>query len=161
MALNKEIRMTLNNVILYVFMSKNKKSIIRNTIIVLVVIFMAYLVICMVLDCSIVGYKFRKIGSESMTPVIMVGDLCIIDVCTIEDIEVGDIICYRTDDIQNDIVHRVVGLDEKDNNIVLYTKGDNNKIDDEIDVTSDMLVGKIVGVLSLHRGVITDLSMAT
>ena len=57
--------------------------------------------------------------SGSMEPEIPTGSLCFID-CQQKDPDIGDIICYKTEDLS--ITHRVVGVTDSG----YITKGDSN-----------------------------------
>lgn len=88
------------------------------------------------------GYTLRIVVSGSMEPEIKVNSVSIVKICDINDIEVNDIVCFNY--IQ-DIVHRVIDKKVNESGIlVLNTKGDANDMPDSIEVTSDMIVGKVV-----------------
>ena len=92
-------------------------------------------------NTGVFGYTARVVISESMEPTIEKNTLSIVKIENIEDIKVNDIICFKYD---ADIIHRVVGIEHKNGKKILYTKGDNNTIEDNIEITEDMLVGKII-----------------
>lgn len=110
---------------------------------VLVTLFIVLVTIIMAL-CSqngLFGYTVRIVITGSMEPTIKVNSLNIVKICDIDEIEQGDIVCYT---YGKDIIHRATYIKQTSNGKVLTTQGDANKSSDGIDVTSDMLVGKVV-----------------
>lgn len=92
---------------------------------------------------TIVGtdyFAIRHVITESMEPAIEKDSIVVIKKCDIDSIKENDIICFKYGD--NDIIHRVISLDK---NKEIQTKGDNNKRNDDILVSSDMLVGVVIG----------------
>ena len=87
------------------------------------------------------GFTIRVIQSGSMEPILKTNSIVIVQMCDVESIEVGDIICFYDELLEIDIVHRVIGIDKEKWEIT--TKGDNNKYEDKERVTSDKLVGKV------------------
>ena len=75
----------------------------------------------------------------SMKPLITEGDILIIKKCDIEDVTTGDIIEFNVNNKK--IVHRVVNKKTNKKQILLTTKGDNNKSIDKDIVTKDNLTG--------------------
>lgn len=97
-------------------------------------------------NTTIFGYSPAIVQTGSMLPVIQIKGTIITKLGSIENCEVGDIIVYRFKDKQ--IVHRVISKNTVDDKIVIHTKGDNNKNEDMIDITSDMYVGKVVKIMN-------------
>ena len=97
-------------------------------------------------NTTMFGYSPAVVQSGSMLPLIKIKSTIVTKLGDIEDCEVGDIIVYKYQDIQ--IVHRVISKETVDNKIVIHTKGDNNKNEDMIDITSDMYVGKVVKIMN-------------
>lgn len=91
---------------------------------------------------SIPKYSLRIVVSGSMEPEIEVNSINIIKTCKPSKIKVNDIICFR---YTKDIIHRVVKIttDSKGQRHFV-TKGDANNDVDTIDITEDMLIGKLV-----------------
>jgi len=93
----------------------------------------------------------RVVVSESMVPVLNKGDIIFVVPCKIEDVDVGDIVAYRSK-LQNGevIAHRVVAKEEINATVILTTKGDaNTKTDQEYGedyVTSKNFFGKVLMV---------------
>lgn len=96
---------------------------------------------------TIGGYSMFRVVTGSMEPTISTGSLLLCKNTKIEDIEVGDIVCYRTkiSEIYGSIVtHRVVNKLKDDNgNIYLETRGDANVTSDPYYVDSWDLVGSV------------------
>lgn len=91
---------------------------------------------------SFLGYTARIVVTGSMEPEIKTNSITVIKMCNVDEIEKDDIICYN---YGQDIVHRVVEKTTNENNsVVLHTQGDNNKAPDNVDINSDMIVGKVV-----------------
>lgn len=114
-----------------------RKEIVRSILswIVLVVIVVLSLI-------AIVGtdyFAIRHVITESMEPAIEKDSIVVIKKCDIDSIKENDIICFKYGD--NDIIHRVISIDK---NKEIQTKGDNNKRNDDILVSSDMLVGVVI-----------------
>lgn len=81
--------------------------------------------------------------SNSMEPEIKVNTLIFVRRESIENIAVGDIICFKNTSGKN-IVHRVVSINNNDNKeVFIYTKGDNNKDTDNSVVTKANYIGKV------------------
>ena len=97
-------------------------------------------------NTTMFGYSPAVVQSGSMLPLIKIKSTIVTKLGDIEDCEVGDIIVYKYQHIQ--IVHRVISKETVDNKIVVHTKGDNNKNEDMIDITSDMYVGKVVKIMN-------------
>lgn len=74
---------------------------------------------------GVFGVRPVVILTNSMQPAIKPGDLVIIKTCSIEDVDVGDIIEFQSDNYQ--VIHRVVDITKNKIQIQLTTKGDNNK----------------------------------
>lgn len=90
---------------------------------------------------NVIKYRPIIVISGSMEPTIKTYSVSIVKHCNIDDVDIGDIIVYKYNNMQ--IVHRVIDRDSLDNDY-LVTKGDANIYPDEIRVTSNMIVGKVV-----------------
>lgn len=97
-------------------------------------------------NTTIFGYSPAIVQTGSMLPVIQIKSTIITKLDNIENCEVGDIIVYKFQDKQ--IVHRVISKNTVDDKIIIHTKGDNNKNEDMIDITSDMYIGKVVKIMN-------------
>lgn len=96
---------------------------------------------------SIAGKSLFRVVTGSMEPTVPTGALLVADKRDIEEIEPGDIICFRSVDAQTRgwiITHRVVDRMEEDGQICLETKGDANSVVDVSYVTGSNLIGKVI-----------------
>lgn len=93
------------------------------------------------------GYTPAVVQSGSMLPTIDIKGTVLIHKESIEKCKENDIIVYRYYDKL--IVHRVVYKGEIDGKIVVHTKGDNNDLEDKIDITEDNYYGRVVSILNL------------
>ena len=88
------------------------------------------------------------IASPSMLPTIKVNDAVIIKQVKNDDLQVGDIITFKNDDLNVDgytITHRIVGKEQAaTGEYVYYTKGDNNYSEDAGIVRDEDIYGKVV-----------------
>ena len=70
------------------------------------------------------GYHPSLIGSNSMTPKLLVGDIVIARDVPIEIIKVGDVITFQQEGVT--IVHRVIEINNNAGQIIFITQGDAN-----------------------------------
>ncbi|MFA9424556.1 MAG: signal peptidase I, partial [Sedimentibacter sp.] len=89
------------------------------------------------------------IVTGSMEPVIMPGDIALIEKITtndeLEKVKIGDVIQFKRDEIL--IVHRIVDIVEAEGMICYKTKGDNNSSEDGQLVTAEDIKGKLYKVV--------------
>lgn len=175
-----------------VYISRDNKQSVVNTEIkkkrsllfpVFSVFIIAAFIVSVILIASKLGhYSVNRITQHSMEPTLMSGDILLMEKCSIEDVQEGDIITYRSSINGNtvDITHRVVAkyeLIENDglitDNIVtdelrrqgyvgvlaLKTQGDNNDAVDDGYVTKDLIEGRIVYDLGSQTKIIVILSL--
>lgn len=97
---------------------------------------------------NIGGFMLFRVVTGSMEPTIPVGALLITHQVDISTVELGDIICFRTQEaaIWGKIVtHRVVEiLENADGSLLLATQGDANVVADRYFVAQSNFVGKVV-----------------
>ena len=93
---------------------------------------------------TVFGYKPFYIMSESMDPVIKVGHIVISKPINADDIDIGDIIAYKTP--SKTVIHRVIKINDDG---TYEFKGDNNKIQipSDIHVKANQIQYKIVKIL--------------
>lgn len=93
------------------------------------------------------GRSVFRVATGSMEPTIRIGALLMAEDCGIDQIQVGDIVCFRSEDGDTRdwvITHRVVSvLKSGDGDTVLETKGDANGAVDSRYVTRENLIGKV------------------
>ena len=127
-------------------------SIIMYAIIVILIlvgiILLAYFIDFKIRDNRIEAplYSAYVIVSGSMEPIIKVRDAVVVRRCEESDIEIGDVITYRSlDEAYYGILitHRVVNIEYQDGEKVFITKGDNNETIDRSPVTFNQVQGKV------------------
>lgn len=98
---------------------------------------------------NIFGYTPTVVVSGSMLPSIQINSLNIIHNTPYDDIALGDIIVYRDESRDINILHRVIDI-TTDNygNKAFITKGDANSMPDNIYVTKDLYEGEVVKTLN-------------
>ncbi|GAA0855779.1 hypothetical protein GCM10008916_02660 [Clostridium nitritogenes] len=127
-------------------MSDNSKSkLIKNIIsyIVIAIVFI-FMVISILSNIGLFGYKFYDVLTGSMSPTIKPRSLIIVKEIDDSEVKEGDIITFKGNGTSNITTHRVVEVIEKDNNIKFQTKGDANDVLDPMLVDGNLLVGKVV-----------------
>ena len=92
----------------------------------------------------IFGYKPVIVVSGSMLPTIEVNSINIVKECSIDELEVGDIVMYKSDYEDILITHRVQEFIDGESGKELIAKGDNNDIADAYPIRADQVRGKIV-----------------
>ena len=127
-------------------------SIIMYAIIVILIlvgiILIAYFIDFKIRDSRIEAplYSAYVIVSGSMEPIIKVRDAVVVRRCEESDIEVGDVITYRSlDEAYYGILitHRVVNIGYQNGEKVFFTKGDNNETIDRSPVVFNQIQGKV------------------
>ena len=106
---------------------------------------------------SLFGYTYSVVPTNSMEPEIMVGDSVIARKVRFESLDIGDDIIYHyvSEDLDIFIVHRII----REENGGFITQGINNNDEDDVLVTKDNYIAKVVwsgnaaniGELVLHN----------
>lgn len=94
-------------------------------------------------EWNIFGYKAFIITSGSMSPKIDIGDVIIIKGVSQDEINTDDIITYKRDNEQT-TTHRVINIIEENGQKQYITKGDNNKVGDEQQISFAQIEGKVI-----------------
>ena len=132
------------------------------TVIVLLVIYMGYMkYVKHENNISILGFRQYIVATGSMEPKYNVGDLIIIRESPEEEIKIGDIINYISENGTDTITHRVTDIIEKDGQTYYQTKGDNNNAEDPELVKYRQVNGKLVFKISKLGTIITNLLTGT
>lgn len=98
--------------------------------------------------CFVAGifhYMPVAIMSNSMANLIVRGDVVVIEKLSTEDkknLKVNDIIAYQLDGSR--VVHRIIKIEENDNEMKITTKGDNNSNADIKKVSLEQVQGKVL-----------------
>ena len=98
------------------------------------------------LPVSIFSYSVSYVPTDSMEDEIMAGEYVLFKETTFSEVDVEDIIVYKskTGSMQGQyIIHRVI----EEHNGYFITMGDNNVLPDEEHITADMIVGKYIKVV--------------
>lgn len=97
---------------------------------------------------SIFGYSSLIITSGSMEPEYPVKSIVIVKRTDAEDLRVGEVITFYSNDpsiLNIPVTHRISEIKNIDGNISFVTKGDANQVCDEYEVFEDDIIGKVVG----------------
>ena len=104
---------------------------------------------------SLCGYRFLKAVGGSMEPTITRGECIIIKSIPADEIKVGDIITFFSDDpriLGYPNTHRVVKVTENDDGYKEFvTKGDYNTTEDTVTAKEGKIIGKYVGDIWLSK----------
>ena len=73
---------------------------------------------------NLLGYNNYVIYSGSMEPTVKVGSLLLTRPADVEDLQVGDVITYRSPGNHTTLTHRIVSIGQQDGQRVFTTKGD-------------------------------------
>ena len=113
-------------------------------------------------------YSFFRVVTGSMEPTIPTGALLVCEDIDIEDVVVGDIICFHSQDkyLKNSVItHRVCDIKrDSDLEVSLFTKGDANLSMDGYTTNKDTFIGKVKWYTeegSLFIGVVRTVSSKT
>lgn len=112
-------------------------------------------------DINILGFRQYIVATGSMEPEYNVGDMIIIRETPEEEIKIGDIINYISENGTDTITHRVVDIIEKDGQTYYKTKGDNNNSEDSELVNYSQVKGTIVFKISKLGTIMTKLLTGT
>ena len=85
------------------------------------------------------------VPTGSMEPTISAGEYVLFKKATFDSVDVDDIIVYYNKDEAKYIIHRVIEKNEALQ--IITTKGDNNSVADQIEVTPGMIYGKYITTL--------------
>lgn len=105
-------------------------------------------------------YNIIIVTTPSMEPAIKVGSISIVTKYKQEDIVVGDIIMFSNKYNEN-IVHRVIEVEEIDGRTLFVTKGDANIDPDGVLVDSSSYLGKVVVTANWLSGAIKQFTSGT
>lgn len=90
---------------------------------------------------------FHVVVSDSMAPQIKTGDAIVVKDIETDEVKVGQVVIFRDSDNENDfIIHRVVGIEDLGYAKMYTTKGDNNPEPDPNKIPT----GEIVGGVSMR-----------
>ena len=93
---------------------------------------------------SLFGYTPTIVITGSMVPTIEINTLNIYKECIAEDVEIGDIVVFWSDEHQIDIIHRAIEIKEINGVTHIVTQGDANEYPDKGYVTNNNIRGKVI-----------------
>lgn len=102
---------------------------------------------------DVFGIKTFSIISGSMEPTINIDDIVIVKKVGKDDIKVNDIITFNVE--EETITHRVMSIDNINNEIIYTTKGDSNKVTDIEKVEQRQIEGKYIGKIPKAGKILT------
>ena len=109
---------------------------------IITTIFSIFVIVCSLLISCKFKYGMLVIGSGSMTGTINKGDAIIYRRSkNISEIKEKDVIVFENN--KRMIVHRVIKIEDINNEIRIYTKGDNNVQQDPLYSTKENIIGKV------------------
>lgn len=129
---------------------KEKRKTVVITVMMILAIILCFSVVSQVLSqgyVSIGGFSLFRVVTGSMEPEIPVGSLLISSETELSEIQVGDIVNYRSREngmLGMVITHRVIGVHVVNGTTYLETKGDANQYADVMYVDEDVLIGKVI-----------------
>lgn len=112
-------------------------------------------------DVNIFGFRTYLVATGSMEPEYSIGDMIIIKETPKEQIKVGDVINYISENKADTITHRVIEVEEKQGQTYYKTKGDNNNSEDPEPINYNQVQGVLVFKISKLGKVITKLLTGT
>ena len=121
------------------------------TLLLVVSIFLCLSVVIQLLNkgyVSLFGHSYFRVITGSMEPEITVGELIHTKKVDMSTLKEGEIVSFKSvspDSYGAIITHRIVGISEGSDGVLLLTKGDANLSADGEYVTKDNYIGKVVG----------------
>ena len=112
-------------------------------------------------DISILGFRQYLVVTGSMEPNYNIGDLIIVKETPIENIKVGDVINYISENGKDTITHRVTEIIEQDGETLYKTKGDNNNAGDSELIESSKVQGVLLFKISKLGTIMTKILTGT
>ena len=91
---------------------------------------------------SFLGIKTYSIISGSMDPALKIGDIVIVKETLEKKLKKGQIISFRQG--QSVVTHRIIDVREKDNKKIYITKGDNNNVEDNMEIDASLIEGRVI-----------------
>ena len=112
-------------------------------------------------DINIFGFRFYMVMTGSMEPNYNIGDLIIVKETPKENIKVGDVINYISENGKDTVTHRVTEITQQDGQTLYRAKGDNNNSEDSDSVDFDRVKGVVIFKISKLGTLITKLFTGT
>ena len=87
---------------------------------------------------------FNIVQGNSMSPSIRSNDAVLVTSVDRENLKEGDIVVYRDpEEPEQNIMHRIIGLEEREGSVYVTTKGDNNDVADPFIIPASRIWGKV------------------
>lgn len=123
-----------------------------NTISVLIIAAAVFVLIVVLLTKpgkapSIVGFTLFRITTGSMAPTYDIDSMIVVKETDPSEIQEGDVISFYSSDPALDgavNTHRVVEIEQDEDQYIYTTKGDGNNVADQYKVKSEYLIGKVI-----------------
>lgn len=100
------------------------------------------------------GYRPVFVLTGSMEPYMMTNGMCLTEkVDSLDDIAVGDVVTFHVEGDNGKllrITHRIISID----NGIINTKGDNNRVSDDIPLSIDNIEAKVIFVFNQSAWII-------
>ncbi len=122
--------------------SPNRSGFLRPLLTGATFVMSALVLVVVLLNVGVFGYKSMAVITGSMSPVIGIGDVVVTKPVSADELAVGDVVKYRRSGI--DIVHRIVSMQTTSDGLALTTKGDANNATDRATLTVDELTGVVI-----------------
>ena len=106
-------------------------------------------------DINILGFRFFMVSTGSMEPEYNIGDLIVIKNTLKENIKVGDVINFVSENGKDTVTHRVTEIVQQDGKTLYKTKGDNNSSEDSGLVDYEKVHGSLIFKVSKLGMIIT------
>ncbi|HLE82307.1 MAG TPA: signal peptidase I [Dehalococcoidia bacterium] len=106
------------------------------------------------------GYQTYVIYGSSMEPTIKLGSLVVAEPANVDDLQVGDIIVFRSPSNGTTVTHRIVGIREEDDQRYFQTKGDASNGGDPLEVSLENGVQQVAYDLP-YLGYFVDFANST
>lgn len=120
-----------------------KKEILQTAIVLLIAVFLISVLIPFFAGSA----KALVVLSGSMTPLMLPGDMIIVESVSPNELIAGDVIAFRNPgDKDTFVTHRIINIEEGEERI-FETKGDANEEKDEFTVPASDVVGKLIFVI--------------
>lgn len=121
-----------------------KRSRIVTTGVLLLSLALAAPIVAYIQPATVGADESRIVLTGSMEPTLEPGDVVLVRHATIDDVEIGDIVTFRSHEgHETPYTHRVVDITTDQRGTVLTTKGDANEDPDPMYVNGDMLIGTV------------------
>lgn len=112
----------------------------------------AYVII--ILLALVLAQHLNVVVSGSMEPEFYRGDIVVVEKANLfglgiqefdpNDVQVGDIVVYNAEWVDEAVIHRVINITEINGSTYFVIKGDNNDVPDPYYVSSDQITDRVV-----------------